>query len=100
MVNLLKNLRQFQNYKFKMQWKIHFLIFLIIGQNSSTKKFRIEICRFSFQICFRNQLWTSGSGQMENMQIHVLAYFPFDHFPKSKIYSESRFEKRMSIFLF
>ena len=52
------------------------------------------------QICFRYQFWTSGSGKTENMQIHVFAYFPFDHFPKSKIDSESRFEMRMSIFLF
>ena len=41
-----------------------------------------------------------GSGQTENTQIRVFAYFPFYHFPKSKIYSESRFEIRMSIFLF
>ena len=43
---------------------------------------------------------TSGSGQTENTQIRVFVYFPFDHFPKSKIDSESRFEMRMSIFLF
>ena len=29
-----------------------------------------------------------------------MAYFQFDHFPKSEIDSESRFEMRMSIFLF
>ena len=34
------------------------------------------------------------------MQIRVFAYFQFDHFPKLKIDSESRFEKRMSIFQF
>ena len=64
------------------------------------KKFRIEIWTFSFQICFRNQFSTSGSGQTENTQIRVFAYFQFDHFPKSKIDSESIFEMRMSLFLF
>ena len=54
----------------------------------------------SFQICFRNQFSTSGSGQTENTQIYVFAYFQFDHFPKSKIDSKSRFEMRMSIFPF
>ena len=43
---------------------------------------------------------TSGSGQTENTQICVFAYFQFDYFPKSKIDFESRFEMRMSIFLF
>ena len=33
-------------------------------------------------------------------QDHVFAYFQFDHFPQSKINFESRFEMRMSIFLF
>ena len=63
-------------------------------------KFRIKIWTFQFQICFWNQCWTSGSGQTENTQIRVFAYFPFDQFPKSKIDSESRFEIRMSVFLF
>ena len=31
---------------------------------------------------------------------HVFVYFPFDHFPKSKIYSKITFEMKMSIFLF
>ena len=31
---------------------------------------------------------------------HIYVYFPFDHFLKSKIGSESRDEMRMSIFLF
>ena len=60
--------------------------------------FRIEMQTFSFQICFWNQFSTLGSGQTENTQIRVLEYFQFDHFPK--IDSESRFEMRMSIFLF
>ena len=34
------------------------------------------------------------------MRIHGFVYFWFDHFPKSKIDFESRFEMRMSIFLF
>ena len=33
------------------------------------KKFRIEIRTFLFQICFRNQFQTLGSGQTENTQI-------------------------------
>ena len=77
-----------------------FDFFLNTDQKAPEKKFRIEIWTFSFQICFRNQFSTSGSGQTENTQICVFAYFQFDHFPKSKIDSESRFEMRMSIFLF
>ena len=34
---------------------------------------------------------------MENPQVHAFADFPFDHFPKSKIDSESRFEEFWSI---
>ena len=48
------------------------------------KNFRIEIWRFSFQICFRNQFLILKSGQTENPQICVFADFPFDHFPKSR----------------
>ena len=64
------------------------------------KKFRLKIWTFSFQVCLWNKFWTLGSGQTENTQIHVFAYFPFDHFPKSKIDFESRFEMRMYIFFF
>jgi hypothetical protein len=46
--------------------------------------FRIEIWTFSFQICFKNQFSTSGSGQTENTRIHIYVYFPFDHFSKLK----------------
>ena len=55
---------------------------------------------FSFQICFKNQFSTLGSGQTENTRIRVYVYFQFDHFPKSKIEFKNRFEMRMSIFLF
>ena len=48
----------------------------------------------------RNHFWTFRSGQTEITQIRVFLYFPFDNFPKSKIDSKSRFEMRMSIFLF
>ena len=43
---------------------------------------------------------TSRSGQTENTQIRVSAYFQFDPFPKLKFDFESRFEKRISKFLF
>ena len=68
----------------KIQLEIHFLTFLNADQNAP-KKIRIVIWTFSFEICFRNQFWTLGSGQTENTQIRVFAYFQFDHFPKSKI---------------
>ena len=84
----------------KYNGKSIFWLFLNIVRNSSRKKFRIEIWTFSFQICFRNQFLTLESGQTENTQIRVFVYFPLDHFPKSKIDSKSRFEMRMSIFLF
>ena len=59
--------------------------FLITDRNASNKKFRIEIWTFSFQICFKNQFSTWGSGQTENTRIRVYVYFQFNHFPKSKI---------------
>ena len=74
--------------------------FFLNTDRNATQKFTIEIWTFSFHICFRNQFLTLGSGQTENTQIHVFVYFQFDHLPKSKIDSESRFEMRMSIFLF
>ena len=78
-----------------------FLYFLKnIGRNSSKQKFRIETGTFSFQICFQNQFWILGSVQTENVLINVFAYIQYDHFPKSKIDSQSRFEIRMSTFLF
>ena len=77
-----------------------FFDFLNIDQNAPNFFFRIEIWTFSFQICFCKQFSTSGSGQTENVQIRVFAYFQFDHFPKSKIDCEIRFEITMSIFLF
>ena len=95
MVNLLKNLRPFQNYIFKIQWEINFLTFSNTDQNAPQKKFRIEIWIFSFEICLKNQFLTLGSGQTENTQIRVFVYFP-----KSKIDFKSRFEMRMSVFLF
>ena len=77
-----------------------FFDFLNTDRNAPKKKFRIEIWTFSFQICFKNQFSTSGSGQTENTRIRVYVYFPFDHFPKSKIDFKNRFEMRRSIFLF
>ena len=76
------------------------LLFKILIETLQQKKIRIEIWTFSFQICFKNQVSTSESGQTENSRIRVYVYFQFDHFPKSKIDFESRFEMRMSIFLF
>ena len=88
------------NHFLKIQWKVHFLSFLNTDRNAPKKKFRIEIWTFSFQICFKNQFSTSGSGHTENTCIREYVYFQFDHFPKSKIYFESIFEMRMAIFLF
>ena len=70
------------------------------GPKHSKKKIKIEIWTFLFQICFQNQFSTLGSGQTENTKIRVFVYFQFDHFPKFKNDSESRFEMRMPIFLF
>ena len=49
---------------------------------------------------FSESILTSGSGQTENTQIRVFAYFQFDYFQMSKIYFESRFEIKRSICLF
>ena len=85
MVNLLKNLRPFWNYIIKIQWESHLLTFSNTDRNIPKKKFRIEIWIFWFEICFKNQFSTSGSGETENTQIRVFVYFPFDHFPKLKL---------------
>ena len=45
-------------------------------------------------ILISNQFLILGSGQTENRQIRVFAYFQFDHFPKSEIDSKSKFETR------
>ena len=82
----------------KIQWEINFLTFFNTDRNAPIF-LRIEIWTFSFQICFRKQFSTSGSGRTENTQVCVLANFQFDHFLKSKIYFESRFTIKMSIFL-
>ena len=88
------------NHFLKVQWEIHFFHFLKYWPKLFKKKIRIEIWRFSFQICFQNQFLTSGSGRTENTQIRIFAYFSFDHFPKSKIYSKSRSQMRNATFLF
>ena len=85
---------------FENTMKNPFFDFFNIDSNASKEKFSIDIWTFSFQICFQNKFWTSGSGQTENTLIRLFVYFQFDHFPKSKIDSKSRFENRMSIFLF
>ena len=77
-----------------------FFYFLKYWPKRSKKKFRIEIWIFSFQFCFKNQFSTLGSGQTENTHIREYVYFQFDHFPKSKIDFLSRFEMRISIFIF
>ena len=43
---------------------------------------------------------TLGSGQTKNTQIRVFVYFTFDNFLESNIVFESRFQKRIPIFLF
>ena len=67
----------YANHFWKYNGKSISLFFLLIDQNFSKKKFRIEIKAFSFQICFKNQFSTLRSGQTENTQIHVFAYFSF-----------------------
>ena len=51
----------------KYNGKSIFWLFKILTETLQ-KKFRIEKCIFSFQICFRNQFSTSGSGQTKNTQ--------------------------------
>ena len=98
--NSLKNLPYAGQITFwKYNGKSIFLLFKILTETFKTK-FRIEIWTLSFQICLQNRFWTSGNGQTENTCIRVHVFFQFDHFPESKIDFESRFEKRMPIFLF
>ena len=90
--NCQKKTLRHSNHFLKIQWEIHFFPFYILTETLQ-KKFRIEIWIFAFLICFWHQFSTLGSGQTETekTQIRVFVYFPFDHFPKSKIDSESRF---------
>ena len=62
-----------QHHFLKIQWEIHFLTFLKYWTKRSKKKLRIEIWTFSFQICFKNQFSTLGSGQTENIRIRIRA---------------------------
>ena len=55
-----------------------------MDQNFSTKKFRIELWTFSFQIGFRNQFSTLGSGQTENYVNMRICVFPVWPLPKVK----------------
>ena len=66
-----KNCPPHPNHFLKIQWEIHFFTFLNTDQNAPKRKFRIEIWTFSFQICFKNQFSTSGSGPTENTQIRL-----------------------------
>ena len=74
-------------------------IFLNIDQNSSKKNYNRNM-----YILISNLLSESffdlGKWSTENMQIRIFEYVQFDHFPKTKIDSESRFEMKMSILLF
>ena len=90
--------RHSQFHFLEIQREIIFFTLFLVDQNG--KKIRIEIWTFSLQKCFWNKFLTLGSGQTENTQICVFAYFQFDHFPKSKIYSENSFKMKRSIFLF
>ena len=56
----------------KIQWEIIFFDFFKYWPKRSKIFFRTETWTFSFQICFKNQFSTSGSGQTENMQIRVI----------------------------
>jgi hypothetical protein len=86
----------------KIQWEIHFLTFFKYWPKRSKKIFKIEIWTFSFQLGFQNQFSTSGSGQTENMQLSVFAYFQSDHFPKlfwKQIWNENVHISILKIFL-
>ena len=62
-----------------------FLDFFKIRTETFQKKIKIEIWTFLSQICFRNQFLTLESGQTENKQIRVFAYFQFQHLTKSQL---------------
>ena len=64
-----------QNSLFEYTMGNPFFDFFKYWQKGFNKKIRIEIWTFSFQICFLNQFSTSGSGQTENTQLRVFAYF-------------------------
>ena len=94
MVNLLKNLRPFRNYNFKIQWEIHFLTFFIYWPKLFKKKLEWKYGHSYFKSAFGID---SGLREVLKPKIRVFADFQFDHFPKSIINSESRFEMRMPV---
>ena len=73
------------------------IIFLNVVQNSSKKKFWIEIWTFSFEICIRNEIWTSGSGQTENTRICVFLVWPL---LEVQNWLRNQISNEMCIFLF
>ena len=68
MVNLLKNLRPFQNYNFKIQWEIHFFTFLIIDQNA-LKFCCCYVIRYTFQSNLLSEL-ILDLGKCPNQKTH------------------------------
>ena len=57
MVNLLKNLRQFQNYIFKIQWEIHFLSFLNTNRNAPQKNLEQLLYSTLLEKCFKKTVF-------------------------------------------
>ena len=96
-VKLLKILRPFWNYNFNIEWEIHFLTFLKYGSKLFKKILEEKNGHFHFKSVFAINFWLR---EWVKRKIRKYLYFLFDHIPKSKMNSKSRFEMRMSIFLF
>ena len=78
MVNLLKNLRPFRNYNFKIQWEIHFRFFWILAETLQKK-----ILNRNMDILISNLLSESNldfgkwsNGKYANTRICVFSVWP------------------------
>ena len=59
--------------------------FFFVDQKALWFFFTKEKWTFSFQNCFQNLLWTSGSGQTENMQIRICVFSVWPHSKVQKL---------------
>ena len=74
MVNLLKNLRPFQNYIFKIQWEINFLAFLNIDQNTPKKIQNINYIELYQKAALKTSFGLQEVPELENIHFHFHAF--------------------------
>ena len=71
---MTKKTLSFSAQDLQIRWESQFSTFFVVVDQNAPFIFTIEIWTFSFQNCFWNQFWTSGSGQTENMQLRTCIF--------------------------